>query len=129
MNLKPEHAKLWELAERATQGPLEVVVTPDGEYAWIRDATGTYLNSPCGMNPADARLHVACSPAAIKRLLQTLSDANDTVERQRGALDQILALFEPVQVVDAISPIEALERIEAVARAALNDTPSEGATT
>jgi hypothetical protein len=52
-------SELKRLDETMSPAPLLATVDPKREYAWIREADGTFLHSPLGMNPDDAEGFVA----------------------------------------------------------------------
>lgn len=56
-----------EASDKATSVP-PVVAISEGNYAWLRDAEGAYLNCPSGMNPTDAELY-ALSRTALPRCI------------------------------------------------------------
>jgi hypothetical protein len=81
-------SELKRLDETMSPAPLLATVDPKREYAWIREADGTFLHSPLGMNPDDAEGFVA-----LRNLLPALI-ASVPSARERRLEEALRAILD-----------------------------------
>jgi hypothetical protein len=118
-------SELKRLDETMSPAPLLATVDPKREYAWIREADGTFLHSPLGMNPDDAEGFVALRNL-LPALIASVPSARERrlEEALRESLNMLVKRGQHAkrcpQVVNGITPCSCgLDEAITAARVAL----------